>query len=134
VGTVLVEGFLIPQQQRQRAYRMQISSYDWWVYIYMCKCRYCGYCAWRGVLDSSTVEATNLKADLLKLYPDLGHCLYFNINVAERTHAVLYELTQERLNWLWYINQPEPNLKASNHKSLYVYRYARLRSLSLVWC
>ena len=74
--------------------------------------RYCGYCAWRGVLDASTEEGTKIKAALRKVYPDLGHCLYFHINVAENTHAVLYELTRERLNWLWYVNQPEPNLKA----------------------
>lgn len=50
-----------------------------------------------------------VKASLQQHYPDLGHCLYFDI--AENTHAVLYELTGNRLNWLWYINQPEPNLK-----------------------
>ncbi|KAI5065163.1 hypothetical protein GOP47_0019858 [Adiantum capillus-veneris] len=71
--------------------------------------RYCGYCAWRGVLNASSEEGMKLKAALQEQYPDLGHCLYFDI--AEKTHAVLYELKGNRLNWLWYVNQPEPNLR-----------------------
>eukprot|EP00250_Pteridium_aquilinum_P001835 c12041_g1_i3 orf=128-1009(+) len=63
--------------------------------------RYCGYCAWRGVLDASTEEGLKLKAALRQQYPDLGHCLYFDI--AENTHAVLYELAGNRLNWLWVL-------------------------------
>lgn len=53
-----------------------------------------------------------LKASLQQWYPDLGRCLYFDI--AENTHAVLYELPGKRLNWLWYVNQPEPELKGSS--------------------
>lgn len=44
-----------------------------------------------------------------KAYPDLRNCLYFDIALG--SHCVLYELQRERLNWLWYINQPEPELK-----------------------
>lgn len=34
-----------------------------------------------------------------RAFPDLGSAIYFEI--AERTHAVLYELPRQRLNWLW---------------------------------
>ena len=32
-------------------------------------------------------------------YRDFGNALYFDI--AGDTHAVVYELPRERLNWLW---------------------------------
>ena len=35
-----------------------------------------------------------------KAYSGMGNTLYFDI--AKGTHAVLYELPEERLNWLWY--------------------------------
>ena len=35
-----------------------------------------------------------------KAYSGMGDTLYFDI--AKGTHAVLYELPEERLNWLWY--------------------------------
>ncbi|KAH6559102.1 hypothetical protein KP509_1Z028000 [Ceratopteris richardii] len=74
--------------------------------------RYCGYYAWRGVLDASSEKAMNVKATLRQQYPDLGHCLYFDI--ANNAHAVLYELKGGRLNWLWYVNQPVPDLSGSS--------------------
>ncbi|KAH9539916.1 hypothetical protein CY35_15G081500 [Sphagnum magellanicum] len=74
------------------------------------KRRYSGYCAWRGVLDGSTER--NAAAMVRRVYPDLGQCLYFDI--AQGTHSVLYELPGGRLNWLWYINQPEPQLKGKS--------------------
>lgn len=43
-----------------------------------------------------------------RAYPEIGNCLYFDL--AHKTHAVLYELPRSRLNWLWYINGPEPEL------------------------
>jgi hypothetical protein len=76
----------------------------------LCLVRYSGYCAWRGVLDGST--ECNAAAMVRRVYPDLGRCLYFDI--AQGTHSVLYELPGGRLNWLWYINQPEPHLKVCN--------------------
>eukprot|EP00897_Mesotaenium_endlicherianum_P000456 jgi/Mesen1/10410/ME000081S09792 len=66
---------------------------------------YCGYCAWRGVLEYEAEPEITEK--LKKEYPSLGTCLYFDL--APGTHAVLYELSGKRLNWLWYVNQPEPN-------------------------
>lgn len=71
--------------------------------------RYSGYCAWRGVLEASDESAREVASSIKKAYPDIGRCLYFD--VAHDTHAVLYELLKGRLNWLWYINQPEPQLK-----------------------
>ena len=34
-----------------------------------------------------------------KAYSGMGNTLYFDI--AKGTHSVLYELPEERLNWLW---------------------------------
>lgn len=44
-----------------------------------------------------------------RAYPDLGKCLYFDLGYG--THSVLYELLNKRINWIWYVNQPEPELK-----------------------
>ncbi|KAK9838179.1 hypothetical protein WJX81_006997 [Elliptochloris bilobata] len=65
--------------------------------------RYSGYCAWR----EAPAEAAAARA----AYPELGRALYFELSDA-RTHAVLYDLPGQRLNWLWYVNQPEPPLKS----------------------
>lgn len=76
------------------------------------KLRYSGYCAWRGVLDFSDNENFETIADLKKAYPDLGKCLYFDLSAG--THCVFYELLNKRMNWIWYINQPEPELKGNS--------------------
>ncbi|XP_008792123.2 aurachin C monooxygenase/isomerase isoform X1 [Phoenix dactylifera] len=76
------------------------------------KLRYSGYCAWRGVLDFSGKESSDTIAGIHRVYPELGNCLYFDL--ARGTHCVLYELKNKRLNWLWYINGPEPELKANS--------------------
>lgn len=75
-------------------------------------CRYSGYCAWRGVIDFSGQEDSETIVGIKKAYPDLGKCLYFDLS--SRTHSVLYELLNKRLNWIWYINQPEPELMVGN--------------------
>ncbi|CAK0787599.1 hypothetical protein CVIRNUC_010821 [Coccomyxa viridis] len=69
--------------------------------------RYSGYCAWRGVVTDS--EAPEAAAAVRRAYQALGTAIYFEI--AEGTHGVLYELPRQRLNWLWYVNQEEPELK-----------------------
>lgn len=76
------------------------------------KLRYSGYCAWRGVLDFSGNEDSETITGIRRAYPDLGKCLYFDLG--SQTHLVLYELLNKRMNWLWYINQPEPQLKGSS--------------------
>ncbi|XP_039166443.1 6-hydroxynicotinate 3-monooxygenase-like [Eucalyptus grandis] len=76
------------------------------------KLRYSGYCAWRGVLDFSGRENSEAILGIKKAYPDLGKCLYFDLGLG--THSVLYELLNKRLNWIWYINQPEPELKGNS--------------------
>ncbi|KAI8568985.1 hypothetical protein RHMOL_Rhmol02G0243800 [Rhododendron molle] len=73
------------------------------------KLRYSGYCAWRGVLDFSDNKYLEAITGLRKVYPDLGKCLYFSLGYG--THSVLYELLNQKINWIWYINQPEPELK-----------------------
>ncbi|CAN4076603.1 unnamed protein product [Withania somnifera] len=76
------------------------------------KLRYSGYCAWRGVLDFSDMKYSEAIISLKKLYPDLGKCLYFDLSSG--THSVFYELMDHRFNWIWYMNQPEPNLKGNS--------------------
>ncbi|XP_062097442.1 uncharacterized protein LOC133803417 [Humulus lupulus] len=76
------------------------------------KLRYSGYCAWRGILDFSGNENSDTIIGIRKAYPELGKCLYFELGSG--THAVIYELPQKKLNWVWYINQPEPQLKGKS--------------------
>ncbi|XP_020536445.1 2,6-dihydroxypyridine 3-monooxygenase isoform X2 [Jatropha curcas] len=75
------------------------------------KLRYSGYCAWRGVLDFSRKESSGTIVDIRRAYPELGNCLYFHLSSSSRTHIVLYELPKKKLNWIWYVHQPEPELK-----------------------
>ncbi|KAL3146900.1 hypothetical protein ABBQ38_014872 [Trebouxia sp. C0009 RCD-2024] len=72
--------------------------------------RYSGYIAWRGVMQVG--ENPEVAAAVRKAYAGMGDTLYFDI--AKGTHAVLYELPEERLNWLWYVNQPQPELQGSS--------------------
>ncbi|PON57936.1 FAD/NAD(P)-binding domain containing protein [Parasponia andersonii] len=76
------------------------------------KLRYSGYCAWRGVLDFSGNESSETIRGIREAYPELGKCLYFDLSSG--THTVIYELLKEKLNWVWYINQPEPQLKGNS--------------------
>ncbi|CAJ1972110.1 unnamed protein product [Sphenostylis stenocarpa] len=76
--------------------------------------RYSGYCAWRGVLDYSKNENSETITGIRKTYPDLGKCLYFDL--ASGTHTVLYELQNKKLNWVWYVSQPEPEVKLSTFR------------------
>ncbi|XP_021746415.1 uncharacterized protein LOC110712262 [Chenopodium quinoa] len=76
------------------------------------KLRYAGYCAWRGVLDFSGNHDSETIRGIRRVYPDLGKCLYFDLG--PQTHCVFYELLNKRMNWIWYINQPEPDIKASS--------------------
>uniref|UniRef100_A0A6V7QPV5 FAD-binding domain-containing protein n=1 Tax=Ananas comosus var. bracteatus TaxID=296719 RepID=A0A6V7QPV5_ANACO len=76
------------------------------------KLRYSGYCAWRGVLDFTGKENSDIIIGIQSAYPVLGDCLYFDL--AHKTHTVIYELKNKRLNWIWYINRPEPKLKGNS--------------------
>ncbi|KAL5783176.1 hypothetical protein ACOSP7_008205 [Xanthoceras sorbifolium] len=76
------------------------------------KLRYSGYCAWRGVLNFSGNENSETIKGMRRAYPDLGKCLYFDLSYG--THSVFYELLNKRLNWIWYINQPEPEMKGNS--------------------
>lgn len=71
--------------------------------------RYSGYCAWRGVLDCSKSGALETYLGIRRAYPELGQCLYFDLG--PKTHLVVYELTNKRINWIWYVNRPEPETK-----------------------
>jgi hypothetical protein len=62
-------------------------------------------------------ESSDFITGIRREYPELGSCLYFDL--ADKTHAVLYELPGNRLNWLWYINGPEPELTVmANRRSI----------------
>ncbi|GLJ32652.1 hypothetical protein SUGI_0656960 [Cryptomeria japonica] len=74
--------------------------------------RYLGYCAWRGVFDYSKNDSPEMVASIKKVYPDLGKCLYFDL--AKGSHSVFYELHGKRINWLWYVNQPEPHMQMNS--------------------
>ncbi|KAL8063494.1 hypothetical protein ABFX02_01G029600 [Erythranthe guttata] len=76
------------------------------------KLRYSGYCAWRGVFNFSDDENSETILGLKKGFPDLGKCLYFDLGLG--THTVFYELMNKRINWIWYVNQPEPQLKGNS--------------------
>ncbi|XP_065851431.1 uncharacterized protein [Euphorbia lathyris] len=76
------------------------------------KLRYSGYCAWRGVLDFSGDESCGTMKGIRKVYPELGNCLYFHLTSG--THIVLYQLPNKKLNWIWYVHQPEPVLKGNS--------------------
>ncbi|CAI0444405.1 unnamed protein product [Linum tenue] len=75
--------------------------------------RYSGYCAWRGVLDFSENEDSDTITGIRRAYPDLGKCLYFDLST-RGTHSVFYELLNKRLNWIWYVHHPQPELKGSS--------------------
>ncbi|XP_011622915.1 uncharacterized protein LOC18433045 [Amborella trichopoda] len=76
------------------------------------KLRYLGYSAWRGVLDFSENEYSDIILGLRRVYPELGNCLYFDL--AQGTHCVIYEIQNKRINWIWYVNQPEPQSKGNS--------------------
>jgi hypothetical protein len=48
------------------------------------------------VTDKEAREAAQAAREA---YPELGSALYFDL--AQDSHAVLYELPGQRLNWLW---------------------------------
>ncbi|KAI3986314.1 hypothetical protein MKX01_002159 [Papaver californicum] len=76
------------------------------------KLRYSGYSAWRGVLDFTGNENSDTFINLRKAFPELGKCLY--IDMGYGTHCVFYELQNRRIKWIWYVNQPEPELKGNS--------------------
>lgn len=76
------------------------------------KPRYSGYCAWRGVFDFSGSEDSETIKNVREAHPELGKCLY--LDLAPGNHTVLYEIPNKRLNWIWYLNQPEPDLQGNS--------------------
>ncbi|ESR63768.1 hypothetical protein CICLE_v100103011mg, partial [Citrus x clementina] len=76
------------------------------------KLRYTGYCAWRGVFDFSENENSETIQGIRKAYPELGNGVH--VDLGPGTHTVLYELMYKRLNWIWFISQPEPQLKGDS--------------------
>ncbi|KAK7384734.1 hypothetical protein VNO78_30435 [Psophocarpus tetragonolobus] len=76
------------------------------------KLRYSGYSAWRGVFDFSETEALETIKGIRKVYPDIGKCLYSTLGSC--THSGFYELLNKKLNWIWYVNQPEPEVKGTS--------------------
>lgn len=61
------------------------------------------------MLDFSENEDSEVIRGIRRVYPDLGKCLYFDLG--PQTHCVFYQLLNKKMNWIWYINQPEPDKK-----------------------
>ncbi|KAL5786117.1 hypothetical protein ACOSQ2_008509 [Xanthoceras sorbifolium] len=99
--TVEIIGDLLVAADGLRSSIRQSFLPDGWLYA--------GYCAWRGVIDFSEMENSETIKGIRKAYPDLGKCLYMDLN--SESHMVLVELMYKRFNWVWYVNQPEPKLK-----------------------
>ncbi|KAH9760858.1 FAD binding 3 domain-containing protein [Citrus sinensis] len=76
------------------------------------KLRYTGYCAWRGVFDFSENENSETIQGVRKAYPTLGNGVHMDL--ASGTYTVLDELMYKRLNWIWFISQPEPQPKGDS--------------------
>ncbi|KAF5192429.1 Aurachin C monooxygenase/isomerase [Thalictrum thalictroides] len=76
------------------------------------KLRYSGYYAWRGILDFSGTENSDTIMGLRTAYPELGKCLVFDL--VPGSHVVLYELKNKRINWIWYVNSEEPEIKGKS--------------------
>ncbi|KAI6680135.1 hypothetical protein NL676_034016 [Syzygium grande] len=76
------------------------------------KLRYSGYCAWRGVFDFLGIEDSETIKKVREAHPELGKCLY--LDLAPGNHTVLFEIPNKRLNWIWYLNQPEPDLQGNS--------------------
>lgn len=74
--------------------------------------RYLGYSAWRGVLDKSAEGSKELLMAMSERYPKLGNTVY--IEMTGDSHSAVFEIPGGRLNWLWYVNQPEPTFKGSS--------------------
>ncbi|CAM6096248.1 unnamed protein product [Calypogeia fissa] len=72
--------------------------------------RYSGYCAWSGVVDCA--NEPKLYEAVKRAYPEIGETMYFEL--AQGSHAVIYELKGKRLNWLWYVNMPEPDFQGDS--------------------
>lgn len=62
-----------------------------------------------GVFDFSENENSKTAIDIRKVYPEIGKSLY--LDLASGTHIGLFEVPKKKINWIWYVNQPEPQLK-----------------------
>ncbi|KAI4380941.1 hypothetical protein MLD38_007069 [Melastoma candidum] len=76
------------------------------------KLRYSGYCAWRGVFEFSGMEDSEIIRNVREAYPKLGKSLY--LGLVPGSHNVLFEIPNKRLNWIWYVNQPEPKVQSNS--------------------
>lgn len=73
------------------------------------KRRYSGYCAWRGVVNKSDESSKDVMIAMRERYPDIGNTVY--VEMTRESHSAVFEIPGGRLNWLWYVNQPEPVFK-----------------------
>lgn len=74
--------------------------------------RYSGYSAWRGVVDKSGEGSKEVVTAMRERYPNLGNTVY--IEMTGDSHSAVLEIPGRRLNWIWYVNQPEPTFKGSS--------------------
>ncbi|KAL4033920.1 hypothetical protein IC575_007038 [Cucumis melo] len=75
------------------------------------KLRYSGYYCWRGVFDFSKKENREIVMKMKKkAYPEIGKCLYMDLALG--THILLFEIPKNKINWVWFVNEAEPQFKA----------------------
>ncbi|KAK9814697.1 hypothetical protein WJX72_010067 [[Myrmecia] bisecta] len=74
------------------------------------KRRYSGMIAWRGVVDGA--EEAELLAWLMRDNPNLACGI--NFDIAHRNMNLIYLLPGNRINWLWYMDAPEPDMQGSS--------------------
>ena len=70
-------------------------------------CRYSGMIAWRGVVDGHR-HPEILKA-LMEDFTNLDRAIIFDIS-SDYSMNLIYLLPDNRINWLWYRDAPEPTL------------------------
>ena len=44
-----------------------------------------------------------------KAYPEIGKCLYMDLALG--THILLFEIPKNKINWVWFVNEAEPQFK-----------------------
>ncbi|XP_039166393.1 6-hydroxynicotinate 3-monooxygenase-like [Eucalyptus grandis] len=75
------------------------------------KPRHSGYCARRVFFNFSGSKDSETIKNVREAHLEFGKCLY--LDLAPGNQTVLFEIPNKRLNWIWYLNQPEPDLQGN---------------------
>lgn len=60
-------------------------------------------------MDKSGEGSKEVVTAMRERYPNLGNTVY--IEMTGDSHSAVLEIPGRRLNWIWYVNQPEPTFK-----------------------